>query len=271
MALLIFANLLAVIFESAFLFSALSIIGITSPTLFAVMEFCIFSYAYFIAFKMPRKKMLRMQEIVEVGAFTLIFAGVLLITMAIFAFIKFFVAEIFREIALLYLMELHVPLGIALVFSSIAYYEYGGSHYMSITGRVLAYAVTLAGLGYALEGLGILMWDALLLGIGVTFARIGITFYVILSIWFYSEIEGSRLGSISSVLLAVFALPEFWFVFSPEFYRTIPGITFMVLMGMMFLLQAYSLYRSTQGRKLHLLEMETTPRYILSPIGTSES
>ena len=203
-----FLVMFALAFGLVFLLDILLIIGATDPTLFVIVEICIFSYAYFMAFNVPKERMLQTKEIVKVGAFALVFVGVLLIIMAIFVLIKFLVTKMLQQIVLLYLIGLHGPLGIALAFSSAAYYKYG-EHYMSTSGKILAFSAVLAGLGYTLEGFGMIMWDIFMLGIGITLTRIGITFYVILSIWFYSEIEGSRLGSIGSALLVIFAWVEF--------------------------------------------------------------
>ena len=265
----IFTVLLTLVLGSIFVLDILNTIGITNPISLSIVEIFIFLYVYHSAFRSPKEHMERIREITHIGAFALVFVGVTLIIMAFFTMTKFFVVSSLQPLVLWYLIGLHVILGIALVFSSIAYYEYG-EHYMSPIGKIIAFAAVLAGLGYIFEGVGIIFWDILVLGIGITLTRIGLTFYVILSIWFYSEIEGGRLSTMGSALLVVFALPEFWFIFSTEFYRTVPGIIFMVFMGVMFMFQAYGLFRSTQREKKFVPKPEKKPQYIISPMGSME-
>ena len=178
------------------------------------------------------------------GSYALYVIGVSFILVAISAILKFSFFSLFYLMYPIYIVAL-VVIGCALIFCSLSYYA-GGVRFSTTAGMIAAGLSIGLGIGYFLMGIFLLpfLFDIFMLGVALTIIKIFLFFYPFISMYYFFEIRHGKWGGIGALLILFFSTSHHFFIFSTEFYRTLPGSILTTVAGIGYILQGYSMRKS---------------------------
>ena len=110
------------------------------------------------------------------------------------------------------------------------------------------------------------MFDIMLIGVAITIIKVGLFFYPIISLYYFFELRGGKLGGIGSILILAFSTSHHFFIFSTEFYRTLPGCIFLIFASIGYMAQAKSMFMTFETPSLEPIPMVRKPTRVRMPI-----
>ena len=186
--------------------------------------------------------------ILDISNRSLILVGIIILTLSALSILKFFIYALAFLLPTLYSTLLMI-MGIFMMVSGISFYVYGKKYGGSL-GMMCMILIISVGIGYILLGYFVAAYSVeptelnyYGLGIALTIVKTALFFYCFLSIFLFFEARNGSIGGYGGLLILFFSSTSFFYVFSIEFLRTIPGAIITSLSGIGYILQGIALDR----------------------------
>ena len=194
-----------------------------------------------------------MVDAILVGEKGLYCTGITFIIFSAIALSKFTIVRLFYLMWPIYIVTLIIA-GVSLIIASIGFYG-GAKKFSTFPGSLAAALSVLLGIGYITMGSSLINLNALLLGIGLTIVKTALFFYGFATMYYFFEIKHGKFGGVGSILILLFSTSHHFFVFSAEFYKTLPGAIFTTIASIGYILQGISM-RLSVSRPPHTRHAE---------------
>ena len=178
-------------------------------------------------------------ERAHIGQRSLYGVGTIFITFLFLVVLKFVYLPLCGLIAILYVLTLFF-VGLLMIIASLGFL-WSANRFGSSPALFSAILIVALGVGYIAMAASILLSSMLILGVAISIIKPSLFFYSFTTMYYFFEREFGKPGGVGSILILFFSSSHHFFVFSAEFYSTLPGVIFTTIAALGYILQGYSM------------------------------